>query len=206
MNLNDLYDLPGMAVAGSINPDMAAGFHRRCVELQRQAFEQDCDQVVVTMSTTGGWNVYARAFHEELRLLNKIVRVNLVVVGSCLSGGVTVLMAVPMDQRFATRNSMFMVHQSQNDEAGIPDLPLPARQLIERERQAHRQGEQLEMDWVARQIATGCGIDLEEAVKLIDETSWLAANRALYIGLIGGIVRETYSKRRGRKAMIARSN
>lgn len=66
--------------------------------------------VNVYLNTFGGACYDGWAIHDMLRNLNNHCKVNIYAVGACLSAGTFILLSVPYEQRFAYKNTTFMIH------------------------------------------------------------------------------------------------
>lgn len=63
------------------------------------------------LNSPGGKVYDGFAMYDTIRRLNKHCKVNLTVSGQCMSFGIIALLSVPYEQRRATENTTFMIHQ-----------------------------------------------------------------------------------------------
>lgn len=68
--------------------------------------------VNVWLNTYGGTCYQGYAIHDMLAILNKHCKTNITATGACMSAGITILLSVPYEQRFATKNTTFLIHQA----------------------------------------------------------------------------------------------
>jgi ATP-dependent protease ClpP protease subunit len=196
MNLNDLFDQPSCAIIGELNSERAKEFHQQSKKVVAEVQELDSPQITVVVSTNGGFWAYARTMYEEIRMLNHVALVNIVVIGHCQSAGNLLLMAVPPEQRFASRQAKFMLHSSYDEITAVPSLHLEAREAVTRERVAHLQAERVHLSWMMRVLAAGTGLSVAEISQLTVDVTWWTAKQAVQNGLVGALVQERYSRKR----------
>lgn len=72
----------------------------------------DIPEVNVWLNTYGGACYQGCAIHDMLAMLNKHCKTNITATGACMSAGITILLSVPYEQRFATKNTTFLIHQA----------------------------------------------------------------------------------------------
>lgn len=68
--------------------------------------------VNVWLNTYGGACYHGYAIHDMLTILNKHCKTNITATGACMSAGILILLSVPYEQRFATKNTTFLIHQA----------------------------------------------------------------------------------------------
>ncbi len=68
--------------------------------------------VNIWLNTYGGTCYQGYAIHDMLAILNKHCKTNITATGACMSAGITILLSVPYEQRFATKNTTFLIHQA----------------------------------------------------------------------------------------------
>lgn len=68
--------------------------------------------VNVWLDTYGGACYQGYAIHDMLTTLNNHCKTNITATGACMSAGICILLSVPYEQRFATKNTTFLIHQA----------------------------------------------------------------------------------------------
>ncbi len=68
--------------------------------------------VNVWLDTYGGTCYQGYAIHDMLIMLNNHCKTNITATGACMSAGICILLSVPYEQRFATKNTTFLIHQA----------------------------------------------------------------------------------------------
>lgn len=68
--------------------------------------------VNVWLDTYGGACYQCYAIHDMLTMLNNHCKTNITATGACMSAGICILLSVPYEQRFATKNTTFLIHQA----------------------------------------------------------------------------------------------
>lgn len=68
--------------------------------------------VNVWLDTYGGACYQSYAIHDMLTMLNNHCKTNITATGACMSAGICILLSVPYEQRFATKNTTFLIHQA----------------------------------------------------------------------------------------------
>lgn len=175
----ELYDGKIILVTGSIDGFTANAFAHNC----HAAIAEKAERVTVQVSTQGGIIDYAWSMFENLRLMAEIVDTRILVVGPCKSAGVSLIMAVSRERRFATRKSEFMIHSalSTDGQGKVIDCPGPEN----RARIDH-----YNQNWVTGLLANNTHINGDDLATLLEsgQCAWLSAQEALELGIVGGIV------------------
>lgn len=68
--------------------------------------------VNVWLDTYGGACYQGYAIYDMLTMLNNHCKTNITATGACMSVGICILLSVPYEQRFATKNTTFLIHQA----------------------------------------------------------------------------------------------
>lgn len=68
--------------------------------------------VNVWLDTYGGACYKGYVIHDMLTMLNNHCKTNITATGACMSVGICILLSVPYEQRFATKNTTFLIHQA----------------------------------------------------------------------------------------------
>jgi ATP-dependent protease ClpP protease subunit len=141
-------------------------------------------RVTVQLQTQGGRSLAALSIRGQLRLLYETQQdVQVVVSGYCHSAGLSILMAVPVERRFATHESSFMIHPcSAVDDNGRLVTELSQAQIVSMRDTNDR--------WIVNLIAENSAVEKSSLQELINagQEAFLTAEEALELGLIGGIL------------------
>jgi ATP-dependent protease ClpP protease subunit len=131
------------------------------------------------------------------------VKVQLVVTGMCQSAGTLLLTSVPVEQRYATRHTRFMIHTCNVSGDGTsvqlkpiaPDKPAPWwRRLFMKRKRAELLKSSLVAEGYDLQRAmtdlylTETNLTQEQLIELYRDDSYFGADKALDIGLVGHIL------------------
>lgn len=158
-------------------------FIAACVD----AIQNDEKRILVQVSTLGGKVAWALQMHEQLRLLASQpgADVCVLVIGPCQSAGVPFIMAVPVEKRWATRNSRFGIHAcksiTNNGEITNPEHLSPGNKA---------ELEHSNSVWTIDLLARNTAIDRACLTEIIegDHDVFFSAQEALEHGVIGGII------------------
>lgn len=181
-SIHDLYnDRTIINLTDEINASAARAFQAACTKAAQRG-----GSVLVQISTQGGVVDWGRAMYEQLRILASRpgIVVDVLVVGVCRSAGVSIMMAVPRENRWATPRSRFMVHGAvvlgvNNEQIPIPQLSATVRQEMRQDDEellaALREGTALSPDAVQQHIRGG-------------RDYVFSAEQAVRLGVVGGVV------------------
>lgn len=111
MTTDEFFKHTTLPLTGDVGLDGLEYIHRYGQDQLKRSKDERDEAVTVLISSLGGSTAGGLAGRDMLRLLNKVVRVNVVAVGVCHSAAVSVLLSVPAEQRFATPETSFLIHQ-----------------------------------------------------------------------------------------------
>jgi ATP-dependent protease ClpP protease subunit len=184
LTLDDLYkDRKVIRFDGEIGGYGTSVFIASCVD----AIQNGEKRVLVQVSTVGGIVAWGWQMHDQLRLLasQPDADVCVLVIGPCQSSGVPFIMAVPVEKRWATRNSRFEIHPckslTRNGQITDPEQLSPGVRVdLEHANSA----------WVIDLLARNTAIDRACLVEIVegDHDVFFSAEEALEHGVIGGII------------------
>ena len=144
-------------------------------------FALDCEDSKTPIDlilNSGGGSIYdGFAIYDAIRCIRAPVRI--FGMGLVASMGVTLLLAVPKEQRFSLPNTSYMIHQPliQGTLIGVvSDLEINAKEMVKLK---------LKMDTL---IAEACGQSLEKVTKDTFRNYWMTAEEALKYGLVSEII------------------
>jgi ATP-dependent protease ClpP protease subunit len=168
---------------GKIDNFSAKIFSQECA----RAVYDGANRILVQISTQGGESNWGWKVYEQLRLLHGMegVEVNVLVMGPCYSAGVPIIMGVPLENRFATKHSRFMVHASSfvyQDGQQVPLSALDSTSLGELDH--------IDDNFVLGLLCENTAIQRDGLEKLLAERKdcYLTAQEAWSLGIISGTV------------------
>ena len=183
MDVSEYFDQPRINLTGLVNEKMIEDLDR-----QVKVTNLDSDKNIILTLTTGGGSVgYARAIHEELKLLQERSKLTFVARGLCLSSGVTIAMAFPLEQRLATPNTKFLIHEGRLDSPPVSGT-LSAREISKNVFENDFKDDQEEGKWVLSLIAKGCKRPIREVRKDAKRSLWLIGEKAVEYGLVSSLL------------------
>ncbi len=146
--------------------------------------------MVLELSTEGGDAEVARRIASEIRLCREWHKRETHFVGKTYvySAGVTIMAAVPRQNRFLTEDTMLLVHERRIDKAVQLSGPMRSNIQILREQLALVEtAERLERDGFA-ELAAGSSISVEELYDRATRNFYLTAREAFNLQLIADII------------------
>jgi ATP-dependent Clp protease protease subunit len=159
-------------------------------QIKSQLRQDEHNPLIVTLTSGGGSVGYARAIYEELSLLQEVADVTLVTRGICLSAAVTVAMAFPQQNRYATPNTKFLMHEGYRPMSQAVGGSLSARRIHRINADSDFEDDVDEAKWVTNVISQGCKQPYEKVERKLRQSTWLVGHKAVKFGLVGGILGE----------------
>ena len=182
----EYYTLPRIDLVGSVDDSMVR--HMRESARALNPTRMETKRVLVTLSSAGGYVNSARSISEEFKILEGAVEdVTLFIIGTCMSAAVSAAMGVRAENRLATPNTKFYLHESNGE---FPEVrgPLSQRRAAWQRMGVDLDAEEVEADYVYDSIAKGCG-QSREAVERVAETNiYLRGQDAVRFGLVSAII------------------
>lgn len=173
------FDQHIIQVHGEIDAYSSRNFANACSEVLREP-----KSTLVQVHTQGGRTGFGRAMGEQIKLMASLTEVRVLAVGDCMSAGMQLLCALPLEFRWATSGSIFMIHaNSATDNKGesVPyeQLPLDSQKAVS-----------FEDELLIETLCAATSIDRDSLVTLIKSgrSYHFNAQRAIELGLITGIV------------------
>ena len=167
----NLFDARTVLVTGTITQDLARD---TCARLLALAHASD-DPILVIVSSPGGHVESGDMIHDMIRFIKP--KVNILGSGWVASAGALIYISVPKEQRLATPNTRFLLHQPSGGAGGAAsDIEIQAREII-------RMRERLN-----RLFAKATGQKIERINDDTDRDHWMSAEEAIDYGLCGKII------------------
>ena len=184
MNIHDYYELPRINLTGLVGVKMIDDLDRQV----KIAGLVRGEPGIVTLMTEGGSVGYARGIYDELRLLRKAYDLTLIARGMCISAGVTIAMAFPVENRLATRQTKFLIHEPSSTLQPAISGSLSVREMQAAIFENDFADDHNEADAVMRLIARGCQMPVRELRKQSRDGLYLKGQQAVDFGLVSGLV------------------
>jgi ATP-dependent protease ClpP protease subunit len=160
----------------------AAPFIAEC----QKALHADEESVLIYLSSRGGIVDDGVRLYEQIRMLNTIKRVDILVSGYCYSACVWALMAVPLENRWISINSRVVIHPVFTNDSDGKVIP---RSKLDRDQS--RQQDWLNDRWIVQEIAHNSDIRRSDLRRLVDRNGrdvTLSAEKAVSLGIFAGVV------------------
>ncbi len=145
--------------------------------------------IVVELMTSGGDADTARRIALEIQLVQETEHREVYFLGKTLvySAGMTIMASVPVDRRFAARDTVFLLHERRLTQNVHLPGPTTANLQIVRELLSQLEcGRKLELEGYAALIK-GSSMTIDEVAARASTNWYLDAREALAHGLIAGI-------------------
>lgn len=166
-----LFDARTILITGQVSQDMAKEVSARLLALA-QASD---DPILVVVSSPGGHVESGDMIHDMIRFITPTV--NILGTGWVASAGALIYASVPKENRYATPNTRFLLHQPSGGAGGAAsDIEIQAREIIKMR------------DRLNKIFADATGQKLEQIEKDTDRDHWMSAEEAIDYGLAGQIV------------------
>lgn len=80
-------------------------------------------EVNIYLNSVGGFIYQGLVIYDMFKILNEHVKTNIIASGTCMSMAITILLALPYEQRKCTKNTTFLIHQASGGSFGkIADI------------------------------------------------------------------------------------
>ena len=190
MNLVDLLSRNTFHITGVINEESLKALSNGLQGLAGGRAEDGGGSARLTIAITspGGSTAYMAAMRAIIRHTAAAFDTHMVVIGSCYSAAVSLLMAVPRARRYATAGSRFMIHPGSVPVEG--QLVLDSKrvkdpvQLLGPNLKEALTIEQQDNDELFR----GTKLTRSRLQKMMDNVTFFSAEEALTHGFIGHIL------------------
>lgn len=151
--------------------------------------KQPADPLVVEICTPGGDAEMGRLLAQELRDLQAKGR-RVVFLGKTMvySAGVTMMAAVPREDRYLTADTELLIHCRRMDEQIHFQGPLKACAQEARVQLAKIEAGLKLQDEGFRELVAGSGVSFEEVSEKAEDNWYLSAEDALQRGLVAGLL------------------
>lgn len=166
-----LFDSRTILITGQVTMEMARDV---CARLLAMAQVSD-DPILVIVSSPGGHVESGDMIHDMIKFIGPQVR--MLGTGWVASAGALIYVSVPVENRYATKNTRFLLHQPSGGAGGAAsDIEIQAREIIKmRER-------------LNQIFADATGQPLERIKEDTDRDFWMSNEEAIGYGLVGKVV------------------
>jgi ATP-dependent Clp protease, protease subunit len=174
---------PDLRLLGGVDEQMLRKFLDDAARLEGDG------PVIVELSTAGGEADTARRLAQEIRMLGQTREVFFLGKTYVYSAGITVMSALPVSQRFLTRDTVLLVHERRLERTiqlkGALRSAIAVAQDLLAELEA---GDQLERQGFERLVA-GSDLSTEALLERVMKKDWyMTADEALRLKLVAGLV------------------
>ena len=174
-----LFDARTVLITGGIDQDMARSTVSRLFALSQVSKAP----INVLVSSPGGHVETGDMIHDAIRFIE--APVNMIGTGWVASAGALIFVAVPLERRFCTPNTRFLLHQPSGGAGGpATDIGIQAREILKMRARLNRI------------FADATGQDVERIEKDTDRDYWMSPEEAIAYGLLGRVV-QSASELRG---------
>ncbi len=166
-----LFEARKIFIVGEVDKDLARDV---CARLLAMAHVSD-DPIDVFVSSPGGHVESGDMIHDTIKFIKPTVRV--IGTGWVASAGALIYVATERENRFATPNTRFLLHQPSGGVRGdATNIDIQANQIVKmRER-------------LNRIFAAATGQTYEKISQDVDRDFWLSCEEALEYGIVGKII------------------
>jgi len=166
-----LFDARQVMIVGQVSMDMARDVCQRLLALSHVS----SDPITVIVSSPGGHVESGDMIHDTIGMIRP--NVNILGTGWVASAGALIYISVPVERRFCTPNTRFLLHQPSGGAGGAAtDIEIQAREIIKmRER-------------LNKLFSEATGQPIERIAKDTDRDYWMGTEEAIAYGLVGRVV------------------
>ncbi|MDO9403235.1 MAG: ATP-dependent Clp protease proteolytic subunit [Polaromonas sp.] len=187
--LNGLPTLrPDIRLYGTVGQSMLDEFFRQ----QAQAHQkEDPSTVVLELTTSGGNADFARRIAQEVKMWREHDGCDIYFFGKTIvySAGVTIMSAFPVEKRFVSADTVFLIHERHMEKqvtfgGALRSSLARARDIIAEIECGQRLEREGFMDLVA-----GSDLSIDDLMTQVMDQDWyVSAHEALKMRLVGGVV------------------
>ncbi len=166
-----LFEARKIFIVGEVDKDLARDV---CARLVAMAHVSD-DPIDVFVSSPGGHVESGDMIHDTIKFIKPVVRV--IGTGWVASAGALIYVAADKENRYATPNTRFLLHQPSGGVRGdATNIDIQANEIVKmRER-------------LNRIFAAATGQSYEKVSQDVDRDFWLSCEEALEYGIVGKII------------------
>ncbi|WP_240006618.1 ATP-dependent Clp protease proteolytic subunit [Pseudaquidulcibacter saccharophilus] len=166
-----LLDSRTILLTGAIDDTQARRVTERLIALSAIS----SDPILLILSSPGGHVESGDMIHDMIKFVS--APVNILATGWAASAGALIFAAAPVERRFCTPNTRFLLHEPRGGVGGMAsDVEIQAREII-------RMRERLN-----RIFAAATGQPYERIVADTDRDYWMSAQEAIDYNFVGKIV------------------
>lgn len=166
-----LFEARTVLITGQVSQEMAREVSARLLALSQVSD----DPILVIVSSPGGHVESGDMIHDMIRFIKP--KVNILGTGWVASAGALIYISVPKENRFATANTRFLLHQPSGGAGGAAsDIEIQAREIIKMR------------DRLNELFSDATGQKIEQIEKDTDRDYWMSAKEAIDYGLAGKVI------------------
>ncbi|RZJ25003.1 MAG: peptidase S14 [Haliea sp.] len=179
---------PDIRLYGTVGQPMLDEFFRQQAAAQKK---DDPSTVVLELTTSGGNADFARRIAQEVKMWREHDGCDIYFFGKTIvySAGVTIMSAFPVDRRFISADTVFLIHERHMEKQVTFGGALRSSLARARDIIAEIEcGQRLEREGF-EQLVDGSGITLDELMaKVMDQDWYVSAQDALKMRLVQGVL------------------
>lgn len=166
-----LFDARQVMIVGQISMDLARYVCQRLLALAHVSN----DPITVIVSSPGGHVESGDMIHDTIKFIRSPV--NILGMGWVASAGALIYIATPLERRFCTPNTRFLLHQPSGGAGGpATDIEIQAREILKMR------------DRLNKLFSEATGQPVEQIEKDTDRDYWMGPDEAVKYGLVGKII------------------
>ncbi len=166
-----LFEARTVLITGQITMELARDV---CARLMALGYATD-DPITVIVSSPGGHVESGDMIHDMIQFIKP--KVNVLGMGWVASAGALIYVSVPVEQRFCTPNTRFLLHQPSGGAGGpATDIEIQAKEML-------RMRERLN-----KIFATATGQSIKRIDKDTDRDYWMSPEEGIKYGLVGKVI------------------
>ena len=166
-----LFDARTVLITGTVSQEMAKDVCARLLALAQVSN----DPITVIVSSPGGHVESGDMIHDTIKFIAPEVRI--LGMGWVASAGALIYVSVPLERRFCTPNTRFLLHQPSGGAGGMAsDIEIQAREILKMR------------DRLNKIFSEATKQPLERIEKDTDRDYWMSPEEGIAYGLVGKVV------------------
>ncbi len=166
-----LFDARTVLITGTVSQEMAKDVCARLLALAQVSN----DPITVIVSSPGGHVESGDMIHDTIKFITPEVRI--LGMGWVASAGALIYVSVPLERRFCTPNTRFLLHQPSGGAGGMAsDIEIQAREILKMR------------DRLNKIFSEATKQPLERIEKDTDRDYWMSPEEGIAYGLVGKVV------------------
>ncbi|AXS40904.1 ATP-dependent Clp protease proteolytic subunit [Breoghania sp. L-A4] len=165
-----LFEARTVLITGQITMELARDVCARLMALAQVSN----DPITVIVSSPGGHVESGDMIHDTIKFI--VPKVRMLGMGWVASAGALIFVSVPLEDRYCTPNTRFLLHQPSGGAGGpATDIEIQAREILKMK------------DRLNKIFSEATGQPVERIDKDTDRDYWMSPDEAIKYGLVGKI-------------------